>query len=230
MRCSEVIYRAMWIAIALLLTKVFVSILWDYRGYFPADFESAFLSGKRAVFHGNYRVAFYAHIISGPIALLLATFLIVTGGRSRVRRWHRLAGKTMLAIAMLVMLPSGLVMAQNAYAGASAAWGFAALTIVTGFCLVATARYAALGKYQMHQKWAFRSFILLISPLVLRICSGLLIWFDWESALSYSLNAWLSWMLPLFVFESIAWPKQMPIVPVANTSRPTKSLRTPKAS
>lgn len=147
----------MWFAIALLLTKVFVSILWEYCGYFPADFESAFLSGKRVVFHGSYRVAFYAHIMSGPITLLLATFLIVTGGQTRLRSWHWWAGITLLAISMLVMLPSGLVIAQDAYAGPAAKSGFTALTIITGFCLIKAGRYAALGKYQKHKKWAIRS-------------------------------------------------------------------------
>lgn len=230
MQCSPLIYRAFWIAITLLLAKVFASILWEYPGYFPADFESAFLSGKRAAFHGNYRAAFYAHIISGPIALLLATFLVVTGGQSRLRRWHRWAGKTLLAISMIVMLPGGLLMAQDAYAGPVAAWGFTSLTIFTVFCLIATARYAALGKYQKHKKWAIRSFILLISPLILRIGSGLLIRFDCESALAYSMNAWLSWMIPLFMLESTAWFKPMLMVPVADTSRPAKTYPTPKAS
>lgn len=216
----------MWFAIALLLTKVFVSILWEYCGYFPADFESAFLSGKRVVFHGSYRVAFYAHIMSGPITLLLATFLIVTGGQTRLRSWHWWAGITLLAISMLVMLPSGLVIAQDAYAGPAAKSGFTALTIITGFCLIKAGRYAALGKYQKHKKWAIRSFILLISPLILRIGSGLLIRFDWESELAYSLNAWLSWMLPLFVLESTAWFKTKRAMPVADTSFPAKSYRT----
>jgi hypothetical protein len=159
MQCSPLIYRAMWIGITLLFTKVFASILLEYPGYFPADFESVFLSGKRVAFQGNYRAAFYAHIISGPIDLLLATYFVVTGGRSRLRRWHRWAGKTLLAISMIVMLPSGLVMSQDSYAGPVAAWGFTSLTIVTGFCLIATTRHAALGKYQKHKKCAIRSFI-----------------------------------------------------------------------
>ncbi len=216
----------MWIAIALLLTKVFVSILWEYRGYFPADFESAFLSGKRTVFHGSYRVAFYAHIISGPITLLFATFLIVSGGRTRLRSWHRWAGRTLLAISILVMLPSGLVIAHDAYAGPAATWGFTTLTIVTGFCLITAARYAALGKYLKHKMWAIRSFILLVSPLILRLASGVLIRFDWESELAYSLNAWLSWILPLVLFESTAWFKPKRAMAVADTTFPAKSYRT----
>ena len=202
----------MRIAVVLLLIKVFVAILWEYQGYFPADFESAFLSGKRAIFDGNYRIAFYAHIISGPLTLLLATFLIVTGGRSRLRNWHRKGGKALLALSLLVMLPSGLVMAKDAYAGPLAAWGFTSLTIATGCCLIAAAHSAASGKYQKHQKWAIRSFILLISPLILRIGSGLLIRLDCESALVYSLNAWLSWVLPVAIVEATAWLKQSELI------------------
>jgi hypothetical protein len=220
----------MWFAIALLLTKVFVSILWEYRGYFPADFESAFLSGKRVIFHGGYRVAFYAHIISGPITLLLATFLITTGGRTRLRSWHRWTGRTLLAISMLVMLPSGLVIAQDAYAGPAATLGFTTLTIITGFCLITAARYAALRIFQKHKMWAIRSFILLVSPLILRLGSGVLIRFEWESELAYSLNAWLSWMLPLFLFELTAWFKPKRAMAVADTTIPAESYRTTQVS
>jgi hypothetical protein len=233
MQWSQHIYRMLWFAIGLLLTKVFVSILWDYRGYFPADFESAFLSGKRAFFHGNYRFAFYAHIISGPITLVLAAFLVVTGGRPRLRLWHRWAGKALIATSMMLMLPSGLLMAKDAYAGPAAAWGFASLTIITGFCLIKAARHAALGRFQKHRKWAIRSFILLVSPLILRVGSGLLIRFDWESELTYSLNAWLSWILPLFLLESTARFKPLHSIRptlLSETSIPAKSYRTTHVS
>lgn len=226
MRQPTVIHRALWIAVALLLSKVFGSILWEYQGYFPADFESGFLSGKRAVFHASYRIAFYAHIISGPIALLLATFLVFTGGRYRLRQWHRRAGKTLLALSMLVMLPSGLVMAKDAYAGAVAALGFATLSTATAVTLIVAARHAAKGNIKKHRKWAVRSFILLISPLILRVVSGFLIWIDWESAFAYSLNAWLSWVVPLVVFESIHWSQHTDLKSVATTSRLTKSYQT----
>jgi len=215
---EKLFYHGMVIAVAILLTKVFLSILWEYRGYFPADFESAFLSGKRAVFHGNYRVAFYAHILSGPIALLLATLLIITGGRVHLRRWHRRAGKVLLALSLLVMLPSSLVMAKNAYAGPVAALGFASLAITTGFSLILAAQFAANGKIKKHQKWAIRSFVLLISPLILRIVSGCLIWLDWESEFAYSSNAWLSWMIPLAVLESISWAKRKAHAPITGSS------------
>jgi hypothetical protein len=124
------------------------------------------------------------------------------------------------------MLPSGLVIAHDAYAGPAATWGFTTLTIVTGFCLITAARYAALGKYLKHKMWAIRSFILLVSPLILRLASGVLIRFDWESELAYSLNAWLSWILPLVLFESTAWFKPKRAMAVADTTFPAKSYRT----
>ena len=78
------------LAIGLLFLKVLLAILYEYRWYFPADFDSsAFLSGRRYTFVGIYRVAFYAHIISGPLAILLGCALMFSGGKARYRKRHR---------------------------------------------------------------------------------------------------------------------------------------------
>ncbi|MCA9160330.1 MAG: hypothetical protein KDA72_18485 [Planctomycetales bacterium] len=76
-------------ALSILFTRVLVGILLEYRWYFPADFdESAFLSGRRYTFTGFYPAFFYVHIVSGPVSIVLASFLVLTGGLARFRRWH----------------------------------------------------------------------------------------------------------------------------------------------
>src|SRR5262245_47588482 len=88
-------------AVAVLFVNVLLSILVEYRWYFPADFEqSSFLSGRRHTFLGVYRAAFYAHIFSGPLTVILGTFLIFTGGRSQYRHLHRPAGKLQMLIVL----------------------------------------------------------------------------------------------------------------------------------
>ena len=59
------------LAAGLLFAKVLLEILYEYRWYFPANFEAAFLIGRQDSFVGLYRAAFYAHVISGPLAILL---------------------------------------------------------------------------------------------------------------------------------------------------------------
>lgn len=189
------------VAAGVLLAKVLLAILWEYRWYFPADFDASFLSGRRYTFDGVYRVAFYTHIISGPVALLLGLFLILSGPRVRFSRLHRVVGRVLAAIVLVIVVPSGLVMASEAYAGPIAGWGFASLSIATGVSIAAAAYFARKRQLALHQRWAGRCFILLCSPLLLRVISGAVIAMQLESDWSYRFNAWASWLLPLAVFE-----------------------------
>ena len=58
-------------------------------------------------------------------------------------------------------------------------------------------------KIQWHKRLAVYCFILLTSPLLLRLASGAAILMGCESELFYQLNAWLSWLAPLAAYE--AW-------------------------
>lgn len=191
---------AVWVLFALFL-KTLLAIVYEYRHYFPPDFDAAFLSGRRASFTGLYRVAFYGHILSGPIVLVLGGFLIWSGSRRRLRTVHRYAARIHMLLLFAALVPSGLVMSTQAQAGPIAGWGFAGLTLATAMTAAATVSFAASGSLQAHQRWAKRCFILLVSPLVLRLASGLAIVTQQESEGFYQANAWLSWLVPLAGFE-----------------------------
>lgn len=188
-------------AVAILFLKVLFSILFEYRWYFPPDFDNAaFLIGRRDSFVGVYSSAFYVHIISGPIAVALGAFQVVSGRFSLVRGLHRKLGGIQTVLVIMVAA-SGLVMARDAFSGLFAAWGFALLSILTAFSVTLTAYSAANGSWQTHRLWASRCLVLLCSPLLLRLVAGLTIVTRIESVWSYRLNAWLSWMVPLIVHE-----------------------------
>lgn len=185
----------------MLFAKVFLSILDQYRWYFPANFESDFLSLRRDSFHGLYRVAFYAHIISAPIALLTGLFLIVSGEVGRFRKIHRWAGR-LLAVAVLGFVsPSGLIMAAYAPAGPIAGAGLATLAIGTAGCLFMAVRHARQRRFRNHQRWATRCFILLCSPLLLRLITGFVIVMQLDPDANDRINPWISWLVPLACYE-----------------------------
>lgn len=189
---------------AIVLLKVLVEILYEYRWYFPADFDaSAFLIGRRDTFFGVYRAAFYAHILGGPTVVILGLFLMFSGGRSRFARLHRRIGRILMLIVLAIVVPSGLAMAFQATAGPIAGFGFASLSIATAASAAAALHFARKARFRSHQKWATRCFILLCSPLLLRLISGAAIVMQLESDWFYRLNAWLSWLVPLAVCE--AW-------------------------
>ena len=122
------------LTVGLLILKVSFSVVLGYRDYFPPNFNADFLRGRETYFFGAYQWAFYAHIASGPITLVLGLILISERFRLRFPRWHRSLGKTQIALVAIVLSLSGLWLALYARTGQIAAVGFALLAIVTGLC------------------------------------------------------------------------------------------------
>lgn len=215
--------RLLLFAIGVVSLRVFGLLLWEYRWYFPADFDqSIFLGGRRFTFVGAYRGAFYVHVIAGPIALLSGVFLMVRRfcpQLFRDLRWavaHRVIGQLQFIVVMLALVPSGIVMSQQAYGGTVSQLGFLSLCFLTGSAMVNTVWTAHSGQINRHQRWAMRCFLLLWSPLLLRLIGGLMITTGWESMQTYRVTAWASWLIPLFAYEiqrrvSVADPQQQQV-------------------
>ncbi len=62
-----------------LILKVTTSVVSNYHNYFPPNFASDFLRGRESHFWGVYEWAFYTHIMSGPVSLILGLILIGNG-------------------------------------------------------------------------------------------------------------------------------------------------------
>lgn len=199
-RLELLLLIAFWLLL-LLFYRVIVAILLQYQNYFPPNFDSSFLRGREATFNGWYRFAFYAHIISGPPCLLIAAFLMFSGGKTELGPWHRHLGKILATLALLVMLPSGFVMSTRAFAGPIAGFGFAALTVSSAGSILLTAWHAKAGRFVIHQLWAKRSFALLCSPLLLRLFGGAMYVLGTENDWTYRFAAWASWLIPVALFE-----------------------------
>ena len=192
------------VAVIALIVRVLVVILMEYRFYFPPDFDqSFFLAGRRPTFAGWYSIGFYAHITSGPIAIVLVVAMLVTGQTQRFKTLHRLSGRVLVLITVLAVCPGGLMMATRSQAGPIAGWGFAALAVCTAVSVCLTAYLAIQKHFNSHSRWAWRSGILLCSPILLRLGTGLFYVTGVESLNTYRFLAWGSWLLPLLVFEAL---------------------------
>ncbi|MEE2938001.1 MAG: DUF2306 domain-containing protein [Planctomycetota bacterium] len=189
------------ILVSVALLKILAMILWEYRNYFPPNYESAFLTGRRGRLVGVYGAAFYLHLLSGPVTLLLGGWLLFSGPRSRHKTLHQISGRIQAMLVLFVLVPSGLIMASQALAGPIAGIGFASLALATGGTMTLSVIEARHKRRSSHRLWATRCFILLASPLLLRMVTGATIVLDSESAFTYRLNAWLSWLIPLGVYE-----------------------------
>jgi|SRR5436190_20462871 len=198
---STVLQRVLVGAAVLLILKVTLSVVVGYRNYLPPDFNSDFLSGRESYFYGAYRWAFYPHLVAGPVSLFVGTILISERFRRSAPSWHRALGKLQIACVLLVLVPSGLWMAWYAATGTIAAAGLGLLAIVTATCAALGWRAAVARRFDDHRTWMWRTYLLLCSAVVIRLIGGLATVFHVDAVRVYPLSVWVSWLLPLFVFE-----------------------------
>lgn len=199
-------YTAIQMLMVVLVLFVLFEILAQYRWYFPANFRApGFLLGRESFFAGNYRIAFYLHILCGPIAVVLGMFLYGTGQKRKGLYLHRFLGKLQFFLVVFILSPSGLVMATRAHTGKIAGVGFALLSIATLVAAFETVRHIRSGCIPKHQRWATRLLILLLSPIALRLLSvgGTLL--QAEPNLFYPFSAWASWLIPIAIFETLRY-------------------------
>ena len=193
--------RVLKLLVCLLILKVTISVILNYRDYMPPDFESDFLRGRELYFSGSYQWAFYTHIASGPCSLILGMILLSERFRRRFSKWHRYLGRIQTVCVLLLVTPSGLWMAGYAETGAIAGLGFAALAVATGMCVTLGWRSAVKRRFAEHRRWMLRCFVLLCSAVVLRLIAGLTTVAAFEAEWVYPLAAWTSWLVPLLALE-----------------------------
>ena len=198
----RILQRVAIVLAVILGLRVLALILFEYQFYFPPNFaESNFLAGREETFNGLYRSAFYVHIFVGPFTIVVGTVLMFSGVRKKFKTGHRLLGRIQMSIVVAFLVPSGLVMATQSFPGPIAGWGFASLSIATATTAIMAVSHARKRRFVDHQLWATRCFILLCSPMLLRLMSGAMIVLSYESVVSYRFIAWLSWIIPLAIFE-----------------------------
>jgi hypothetical protein len=189
-----------FLAIVVIL-KVITSVISNYDNYVPPNFAPDFLRGRERHFWGAYQWAFYTHIMSGPVSLILGLVLIGERSRSRFPKWHRYLGRLQVVCVLLLVTPSGLWMAYSAAAGPIAAVGLAALAIATAICVSLGTRSAMTRRFADHRRWMWRGYLLLCSAVVLRLIVGLATVTGVVAAWVDPLATWISWLAPLAAFE-----------------------------
>lgn len=186
---------------ALLIIRVTVAVVINYREYLPPNFESDFLQDREGYFWKGYHWAFYMHLLSGPVSLMLGMILISERFRLRFPKWHSYLGRIQAVNVLFLVAPSGLWMACYAMTGPVAAMGFGVLAVATAFTMAMGWRTAVQRRFAEHRLWMQRCFVLLCSAVVVRVIGGLLTVIDYGPAWPYQAAAWGSWLVPLLVFE-----------------------------
>ena len=198
---AKPLQSALIFATGLLMAKVTLAVVLNYRDYLPPNFAADFLRGRDGYFWGPYHWAFYTHIASGPVALVLGVVLISDRARRRFPAWHRYLGRVQVPCVLLLVAPSGLGMAYYAAAGPVGSAGLAALAVATGTCAGLGWRAAVRRRFADHRRWMWRTFLLLSSAVVLRVIGGLASVAGVTGAWVDPLAVWMSWLVPLAAFE-----------------------------
>ncbi len=209
-----------WLAVVLIL-RVLVTILANYPDYFPPNFDSLFLQGREARFHGAYRAAFYIHILSAPLVLVNGLILLSDHVRRRHRGWHRWLGRVQVVVLLFLVLPSSVVMSRQAFGGWPAGLSFLVLSAATATCVIVGVVYALRRRYDRHRRWMVRSYVLICSAVALRLISGTAGLVGAPSPeLAYIVASWSSWLFPLAAYEIMErWPAHRPSRLPASFSR-----------
>jgi uncharacterized membrane protein len=195
----------MWILLLIQFVRVMWLIVSAYHRYFPPDFAEGFLFDREVYFWGVYSSAFYIHITTGPVVLLIAVFLMLTGANNKYLKrfgyWHRPLGKLQFVLVVFLLTPTGIVMSTHANTGAVAGMAFFLLSLLTAYSMIAAVLHVRQGDLAMHRLWATRCFLMLCSPLLLRLMQGVVITLDYDSQLTYPYSAWISWTVLLLIYE-----------------------------
>ena len=202
---ATLVKRTFTLLAALLILKVTAGALSNYHDYFPPRFSSEFLRGRERDFFGPYQWAFYMHILSGPVSLILGLILIGEGPRRKFPKWHRYLGRIQVVCVLFFVTPSGLWMSRYAAAGAIAAVGLAALAFSTALCVSLGAWSARARRFADHRRWMWRCYLLLCSAVVLRLIGGLATVTGVYAAWLDPLANWISWLVPILLFEFREW-------------------------
>jgi hypothetical protein len=96
-------------------------------------------------------------------------------------------------------------MAWYAETGAVAAAGLGLLAIATAAGVAMGWWGAVARRFVDHQRWMMRTIQLLCSAVVIRLIGGAATVAQVDALWVYPLSCWISWLVPLAVFESIQW-------------------------
>ncbi|MFO0818595.1 MAG: DUF2306 domain-containing protein [Pirellulales bacterium] len=197
--------RVVTVCAYVLVLKVIVEILWQYRDYFPPRFDDGFLRDHESYFWGVYSLAFYVHLATGPMSLVCGLLLASSWLRARWPQWHRRLGRIQVPCVLFGVAPSGLWMAMYAASGVVSAVALASLALVTSISAWCGWRAAWQRDWTRHQRWMSRTLVLLVSAVVLRLIGGTATVLNYEQEWLYPASTWFSWCVPLALLELYLW-------------------------
>ncbi len=185
------------------LAVLFGLVLYYHNSVFVLDGpDNGFLLTKtESIRYSAYLPAFYIHILTGSIVLILGIFQLSKWIRARYTAWHRTSGKVYIFVILIFTAPSGLVMSFYANGGLAAGIGFALLALLWWFFTLKGFKNAKQKNWDVHRGFMLRSYALTFAAVTLRLYSFFFALAGYRGEFIYIIVAWLSWVPSLILME-----------------------------
>ena len=181
-------------------------ITWQYV---PIDFQAAFLKIKQAEIQlVHYQYAFFIHVYTSIIVLLLGFSQFSVYIRKKWARLHQVMGKAYIGLILFLAGPSGLIMAYYANGGFSSQFSFSILALLWLYFTYKAWQSAKKKQWRKHQSYMYRSYALTLSAISLRLFKWIIVALFQPAPMdTYRLVAWLGWVANLAIAEWLIWRK-----------------------
>lgn len=187
---------------ALLVLSIGLLIFLKSLEYYQPDFSKGYLWDKKEAFKGVFKYGLYAHILASPLVLFIGTFQILFRYEYKWRKLHRYLGMVYAALVLVLAAPGGFIMGLYATGGFATKLGFVVLAVLWWFFTFWAWRKARSRDYPAHKRFMWRSYVLTLSAINLRLLSFVVFsYVDIPVEEAYTYIAWLSWMPAWLLLE-----------------------------
>jgi len=145
-------------------------------------------------------VAMVLHMLSGGIALAVASLQLLLIKIQSSARWHKVLGWIYVA-SVLMSGFAAFALFGSSIGGLNADLGFSLLSAAWLFSTVRAIQHARNQNWAAHQRWMIRSFSLCFAAVTLRIYLGAFLALGVPFEQFYTALAWLCWVPNLVVVE-----------------------------
>jgi uncharacterized membrane protein len=173
--------------------------------YFVLDRRFALLATKsdELLINLYWNIGFYAHIISGGLALLIGWIQFNANIRRNNPAFHKLMGKIYI-IAVLFSSTGAFYIGFFATGGPVASLGFILLAIIWFVTTIMAYNNIRNGQIEKHKKLMIYSYAACFAAVTLRIWFPLLMLLIGDYNTAYVMAAWLCWLPNLLVAHFIS--------------------------
>lgn len=179
--------------------------------YIPFNPNVSFLMIKQTEVQDRpeYLSFFYTHVYTS-IFVLFSGFLAILRKDFGIKNFHRNIGKVYIFLILILAAPSGIYMGFFANGGFLSKISFIILGTLWWVTTYKAYQSARQKRFKEHKQWMWRSFVLTLSALTLRIWKVIIVYLFHPSPMDvYQIIAWLGWIPNILLIEYLITKKHI---------------------